>query len=126
MNGIYVPKLSNMTIRDEGDTVVLILNGKRVCDMPWEAAYQMGKGLIAKARKVEERQKHERVAADNALLLRLGIPLGLTDDKYIIKETKIEAAHNTELRKYIPHVDVGIRSKEVVGTPKLSKQKPKE
>lgn len=73
--------------------------------------------LIQQARLIEEEEKNEQVTMDGALLMKHGIPLGVTDNKHIQKQIGIEAAHNPELRKVSPVV--GVKSQEVFGAPKV-------
>lgn len=67
-------------------------------------------------------QRAQQVALDNALLLRLGVPVGLSDNPKILAESGKEAAWNTELRRAIP---MGVKATTVVGTPSLTRHNPR-
>ncbi len=123
---ILKSKLSEMTVSRDGLDVVLVKNGQRVCELPWDAALVLARAITIQARRIEEWVKAERVSLDQAFILRQGLPFGLTSNPMIIQEAYKEAAHNTELRKRIPHVDEGIRSREALGTPSLIKHRPKK
>lgn len=106
-------------IRHEGARVIVIREGQAVLDLPWGAALEIGKALIAQARKAEEIVEAGHVIADHALLTRLGVPVGLSNNPLIKAEAWKEAQWNTDLRRSIPR-GIGIPSGEAVGTPTLS------
>lgn len=80
--------------------------------------------LLAKARECEEQEKAPQIVKDNAVLDRLGMPFGLSNDPKIKAATRHEALNSSELRKAIPLV--GIKSAEVVGTPTIENKSKKE
>lgn len=81
--------------------------------MPVKLASALWTALVGKAREVEEQEKAEAVAFDEAVLLRSGVPIGLSDDSKILEEAKKLAAWDPDLRRYIPSVP----SSEVLGRP---------
>jgi hypothetical protein len=89
--------------------------------LPWEAALEVAQGLRAKAKQAEEEQKALGIIADHAILLRAGVPMGLTSRPDMIQEVVKEALYNRDLRRYMP----SIRSKEVFGTPTIIRGKPR-
>jgi len=125
MADIHVPKISEMSVRQDGLDVVLLKNGQRVCELPWDAALMLADAIKIQARRIEERVKAEQVIIDQAFVMRKGLPFGLSSHPVIISEARKEAAHNTLLRKYIPHVSMGIRSREAMGMPKVIRHRRK-
>jgi hypothetical protein len=115
--------LKSLTIRREGSKVLLLSNGILIAEMPWQAADDLARALRAKARKAEEEEKALQIIADNAILLRAGFPLGLTNRPDLIAETIKEAVTNRDLRRYMPG---GVKSEEVFGVPGIIQHPPKE
>lgn len=111
--------MSQVSIRHDNGDVVLVLNGDKGLKMPWEVADKIARGLKIKAREAEEYCKANRIIADNALLLRSGAPVGLSNHPKILEETVKEAVHNRELRRALPG---GVKSECIVGTPTLTKR----
>lgn len=120
-------RLSAVTIRREGPDVVLLDgNGRLILRLPWEAALRMGQGIMTQARRIQETADpltRKRVVADQALLNRIGVPIGLINDSRLKDEAMHEAAWNSDLRRYLPG---GIRTQEAVGTPTLIQHPAKE
>lgn len=114
--------LKQITVRQEGPKVLLLSGGILIAEMPWEAADQLAKALLAKARQAEELQKAEQIALDQAVLLRGGFPFGLTRHRAIMSEALKQALWNTQLRRYMPG---GVKSQEVFGTPAIIRHLPK-
>lgn len=113
--------IESVSIRQEGDRVLLIQNGRLVLDLPWQAALDVGRGICAKARLSEEHAKADSVITDQAILIRAGFPLGLTRQPHMIREAIKTANNDRKLRRYIPN---GIRSQAVVGNPTLIQKGP--
>lgn len=105
---------NEVTIRREGERVLLIVGGRAVLDMPWRKADDVCAAIRSKARAAEEQEKALSIARDNAILLRAGVPLGLTNDRRIREETAKIAAWDRDLRRYMPG---GIKSQEMLGRP---------
>ena len=122
---IRVPtaQINSLTIHREGETVTLIYNGRRVCDLDWQAADEVARALIIQARKAEVEAKAEQIAYDQAILIRKGIPLGLTNRRDIQHEAGKLAAWDSKLRRYMPG---GVKSKAIVGTPAVIRHKPRK
>lgn len=108
---------------DEGDQVVLVIDG-RPTEMPPEAALALSRALAAKARIVQERQPKTalRIIHDEAILLRAGVPLSLSSHPAIRAEAEKEAVSNRDLRKYMPG---GVKSEEHVPGPVVTQSPPK-
>lgn len=94
------------------DDVALLVNGKLVAQMPWQVALQVSRALAGVARKAEEHAKAGLIVEDQALLLRSGIPLGLSDNRLILKEAYRRAEHMPGL----PSID---KPPAVFGAPKI-------
>ena len=110
-------------VRQEGNRVLLFFEG-RMADLPWQAAIQLGRALMAQGRAAEEWEKHEQVARDDAILLRAGLGgmLGLSHNPHVRKEAEQLAVHDRDLRRYMPG---GVKSEEHVGTPIVIQHPPK-
>lgn len=113
---IRIPKVKECAVRDEGARVVLLVEGRAVLDMPWEAADALARALRIKARKAEEIAKAGAVARDAAILLRAGAPWGLTSHPEIQQEAVKLARDDRDLRRYLPG---GIRSEAIFGAPSI-------
>ena len=119
MVDIHVPTLGTANIRQEGTRVQVLLNGKLVIDLPWDAAEALAKAIHVQAKRAEEWAKAQQIADDQSVLMRAGFPVGLSDHPAIVAEARKEAAWNSDLRRYMPS---SIRSGEVFGTPTISQQ----
>jgi len=112
-----------VSVRQEGVNVVVVREGRAVFDMPWDAALELAAAILAQAKRAEELAHAEQIAGDQAILLRLGVPLGLSSRQDIQAEAQNLAAWDSTLRRQIPLKRAkgvtGIRSREVFGTPKV-------
>lgn len=117
-----------VTVRQEGTNVVVIREGRAVFDMPWDAALQLARAIVSQAKRAEELASAERIADDQAVLLRLGVPVGLSSRRDIQEEAQERAAWDSTLRRYIPLKRAkgvgGVRSQESFGTPRIIRHKP--
>ncbi len=111
---IVVPKIREATVRCEDERVSVIVDGRAVLDLPWRAADALARALTAKARQAEEIEKADAVAFDAAVLLRAGVPVGLTNHPKIKAEARKIADGDRRLRRYMPG---GIRSRVQFGAP---------
>lgn len=109
-------------IRQEGATVLFIKNDRLVASLPWDAAVEIGRNLMAVGHKAEEWAKAESIVHDHAILARVGVPLGLTSHPTLLREVRKEAAHNRDLRRYLPG---GVKSEELVLAPALIQHAPR-
>jgi len=119
-----IPKAGAIRINDDGFHIILTDEAGRSLIIPWNAALEVAKEMKAKALKIGEATHADKLINDQALLIRLSIPLGLSDNPDIKKEALKEAQWNSELRRYLPNVK-GIPSGEVVGTPGIIMHPPK-
>ena len=125
MGEIFVPKLKRLRVWSEGKKVILLIEGKRV-EMPYEIALNLSNALRMKGKECEEIDKAQDLIMDSAILKRVGVPIGLSNNLDIHKEAEKEALHNRDLRRFIePRRAKGIGSKERFGTPTIRKENPK-
>ena len=117
---LFLPKLREVTVRQEGTDVVLIAGNKRFFSLPWNAALVLARAITTQAQRAEELAKREQIIYDQAILTRSGAPFGLTNNPTMLKEAANEAAWNTKLRRYITGQSAkGIESQSIVGTPTI-------
>lgn len=102
MSSFYIPQFKAAIVRRDGDRVLVMQDGVTVLNLPWDAAKELAKALRLQAARAEQTAKVERVISDQAFLIRAGIPLSLTPNPAVFKEAGNEAAHNRDLRRYIP------------------------
>jgi hypothetical protein len=112
--------LNSLTVRREGEKVLLLSGGILIAEMPWRAADELATALKAKARLAEEEEKGGQIALDSAILMRAGVPFSFSSRPDILKEAVKEAAWNCSLRRYMPG---GVKSKEIFGAPTVIKHK---
>jgi len=125
MQTIITGQISTLQIRQEGQRVIVISNGKAILDLPWDAALACATAIRVKALLAEEQAKAEQIVFDQALLTRLGVPLGLTGNKAIQQEARKEAAWNGNLRRYIRNNRMGgMGSQAVLGAPAIIRRDP--
>ncbi len=119
----------SVSVRQEGTHVLVIREGRAIFDMPWDAALELAAAIQAQAKRAEELAHADAIAGDQAILLRLGVPLGLSDRRDIQQEAQQRAAWDSELRRAIPLGRAkgvgGIRSAAVFGTPRIIRHRPK-
>jgi hypothetical protein len=115
---IIIPKRREFRVRQNGTEVELVLDGQTIATMPYQAALILSKALHIKAKELEEIVKSDQIVFDQALLTRLGVPFGLTRNRFLLKEATKEAVHNSKLRRYLPG---GVKSREVFGSPAIIK-----
>ncbi len=114
--------MASVRVRQEGTKVLMVIDG-RASEMPPEAARLLARALIEKAAAAEELARVDSVILDSALLLRIGVPIGLTKHPKILEEARKEAVTNRDLRRYAPG---GVRSSEQFGAPRITQTPPPE
>lgn len=120
MTSILVPNLTRMTVRREGTRVLLLVDGKLLADWPWDAAKEIAKAIRIQALRAEEQTKAEQIIMDQAILTRIGAPVGLTDRPDFQRAAANEAAYNSDLRRYIRgRAAGGLESRAIVGVPTI-------
>lgn len=124
MAEVHVPKIVQAQVHQEGTRVQVAVNGSLALDLPWDSALEIGKAIIVKARQAEELAKVAAIVSDQALLMRAGLPIGLTARPDMMKEAAKEAAWGRELRRAIPFGN--IESAEKFGVPSIKQGPPKK
>lgn len=125
MPQIIIPRLSEVTIRQEGTRVLLIQNGRLLLDLTHDAARAIARAITIKALLAEEEAKAESIIFDQAILMRAGASFGLTNRRDMQHEAGKLAAWDTDLRRYIRGKRAyGIESREVFGTPSIIRHNP--
>ena len=115
------PGTRKISVRQEGDRVLVIQNGQAILDLPYQAALALSKALRVKAKAAEEIDKAPDTIFDQAILMRLGANIGLTSHPVILREAAKEAAWNSDLRRYIPPGRAGgMESQAVFGKARVS------
>lgn len=112
-----------ISIRQEGERVLLIKDGRLILDLPWQAALEVARAIHQKAKLAEQLACADKLIIDQAILLRAGAPFGLSSHPLILRESVREALTNRQLRRYLPG---GVKSKEIVGQPAIIQHQPKK
>ena len=115
-----IPAHDQLDIRREGNRVLLLKGGALLADMPWEAALEVARALQALGKQAEQIAKIEKVIDDQAILLRSGVALGLTNNPAAQHEALRKAEFDPALRKHYPNKLGGIPSDAVIGIPTIS------
>jgi hypothetical protein len=120
--------IEHITVRAELDRVVVFRNGQFLCELPPEAAMALSRVLVKKAHQVEEHQKAQDIALDQATLWRAGVPLLLSGQKAIQQQALREAIVNDRLRRSIPSETklAGIPTKERFGLTTITRHPPRK
>lgn len=108
-----------ISVRQEFGKVLLLLNGKLICEMPAEVAKQVATALIQKAARAEEWANPEILIKDQAIIDRLGIPLRIISDDTLRAEAIKVSETDPELRKYINGEDAKGPPGEILGLPSV-------
>ena len=101
------------------DKVCLLVNGKLVADLPYQVAMSLGLQLISLSKQIENDTDPERQILDQAILMRAGVNIGLSDNPDVLREAYKSAQWDKDLRRYMPNAP-GIKSSEVVGIPTVT------
>lgn len=102
----------------QGDRVLVIWAGKLAGDLEAASALEMARALRAVAQRAAEWGGAQRIADDQAILIRRGIPIGLSDHPAIQREAIKEAAWGRSRGVG------GIPTGERVGVPIIKRGKP--
>ncbi len=124
---IFPGEMKEVVVRQEGDRVLLLHNGRLLFSLPWNAALELGRALHVQGKKAEEEAAAARIVYDQAILTRVGFPIGLSNRPDILAEAAKEAAWNRNLRRYIRgDRAMGIANQTVFGTPRIIVHPKKE
>lgn len=114
-------ELKEATVRQEGERVLLLHNGRLLFSLPWAAALDLARALFVQGKRAEEEANAARIVIDQAILTRAGFPIGLSNRQDILAEAAKEAAWNSDLRRYMRGPQAaGIANQTVFGTPTIS------
>lgn len=100
----------------EGERVHVVADGKAVLDLPWQAALELSRALYVAGKRAEEYAKRAGQVMDQAILLRAGAPIGVSDRADVQEEAAKEAAWNSDLRRFMPG---GVKSEAQPGVPSV-------
>lgn len=117
MGSFFIPKFKDVIVRREGTRVMLIQDGVLLLDLPWDQARRLARAIRVQAARAEARAKVQQTIGDQAVLIRKGFPLALTSDPEVFREAGKEAAHDRDLRRFLPG---GIPSGVKFGIPRIT------
>ena len=113
-------------VHNEGRVVLIVNNDAKGLAMPWQKADELIRALRQVTREAEEYCKANQIIADNALMQRAGMPVGLSNNPIIMRESIKEALYSRDLRRALPHQTAAglgdIQTRGVVGSPTLRRQ----
>ena len=98
------------------EKIVMLVNGKLTADFPPEAARALALALNHQAGMIENEKRNIENPLDQALLMRVGAPIGLTSNAKLLEESYKEAQWNRDLRRNVKSAE-NIQSKEKFGLP---------
>lgn len=99
---IIIPRTEAVRVRQEGTRVLVISqDGQTLLDLPYGGALELAKVLHSQAKKAEQLAKINTVIDDQAILMRAGWPIALTNRPDALKIAGNEAAWNSDLRRYM-------------------------
>lgn len=110
--------LHKIDVGVDGSKVLFKIDDK-VVEMPWNVAEDLYRAILIQTRKAETFAKANQIIFDQALLMRAGASVGLSNNPAVIKTAINEAAHNATLRRYMKPKFEGIQSQETFGTPRI-------
>lgn len=96
-----------------------------ILDVSPDIAMNLSRFLRKHAALAKEYEIPEQIIEDQAILMRKGAPIGLSDNPDIQKEARKEASWSRKLRRFIPFAKFGaIQSRERFGIPTIIKKPP--
>ena len=105
----------SLRVRQYGDRVHVITDGRLILDLPWEAALAVSQALRVKGKLAEAAAKVQTIITDQAVLTAFGAPFGLSNNKKVLKESFKRAQE-------LKYPQVAIES--ITGTPSVIQQPP--
>lgn len=97
---------------------MLELDGRYLCDMPWQVADRLIRALRVVTRRAEEHADAQRIITQDAVLIRSGASFSLTDNRDLRAAAYRAAQWDRDLRRMPMR---GVPSPREVGTPSLRK-----
>jgi len=119
---IIVPKIKQATVKRDGINVLIVMDGRRVLEVSWDAALMLARAMTIQAKRIEEQVKALSIIDDQALLMRSGAPFGLTNNPALLDEAKKVAVSDPMLRKFVPGKGIG---GPILGTPTIIRHRKK-
>lgn len=110
-----------LRFKQEEDKVYILLNGGLIAVLPHDAALAAGTALKAVGKLAEEYASALDIIKDDAFLRRMGVPISLTENPKMVKESIKESIYNKQLRKWIPFAKIDSSFK--VHTPSIKNTK---
>lgn len=108
-------------VRQDGDRVQLLIDGRLVADMPHQAAAELARAIGLQARRARDWGNAAALARDQAILLRAGSPIRLCHSPEIFAEARALAVNDRDLRRYLRgRAAGGIGSAAEFGVPRVS------
>ena len=107
----------------EGAKIHLVIDGKVIGSGHWTQFEAMCRAGIRACKQAEEYEQHDRMATDQALLLRTGAPFGMATRPDVMELAKHKAVNDREIRKKVLPMQ-GVKAKEVIYGPKILQTKP--
>ena len=98
--------------------ILQLINGKQVAAFSAKQAREVAGQMMYQAGLLEHLESPDSIIKDQAILMRSGINIGLSDNKDIRKEAQKEAEGNRDLRRYIDG-SKGLSERETMGVPKI-------
>jgi len=89
--------------------IEFICDGQQIFKAHWKSVQRLSMGLLMASQEAEVYARRDELANDNAILLRMGMPFGLTDNPEILKES----VHRAECLTKLPCVE----NVSIVGAP---------
>lgn len=107
-----------LTVLQHEGSVVLELDGKYLCDMPWQVALELAQAVVTVAKRAEEHSQAGRIITQDALLIRSGAPFSLTNNR----ELRAAAYHRAQWDRDLRRMPIrGVPSPREVGVPRIKK-----
>lgn len=66
MVDIIIPKITQATVSRDGLDVLVVMDKRRVLELPWDAALQLARAMIIQARRIEKQVKAYKTESKEA------------------------------------------------------------
>lgn len=109
-------RIGDVLIEADADGFALISPAGWCIRFPLDVGPLVARGLREKAREADELRQANSIIADNGILAWMGLPVGLSDNPRIKRESRKEAEKYLNREKRPPG---GIEPRGIVGTPAI-------
>ncbi len=109
--------MASTRVTYDAHEVVLVTEDGKAHRLPPEAAFAIARALNEAGKLADEFRNRAGLARDQALVIRRGLPFGLTNNPRILAEAKKLAEGDRELRK----IPMAVPYRGAVGTPEVLK-----